>query len=159
MLLSWHLRQMTERLRNIPEDRWEWQIEPSAPSAKMLGEHCYSWLVCDRQHIQESDVHKHDLIPVPASQSELCDALNEEAEVWRNLISSLTPEQMSEPRFQFGEREMNIRGFVGHIMQNSIYKNGQLSTIYFALGLDGTEQYDAPLPNRMYTRLKNGEKV
>ncbi len=145
---------MIERLGNIPADRWDWQIEPPAPSARILGEHCYSWMVCDRQHILETDIDKHELIPMPESQSELCTALAKEAEVWKNLILSLTPAQMNELRYQFGNREMNIRGFVGHILQNTIYKNGQISAIYFALGLDGTEPYEAPIPNPIYNQLK-----
>jgi hypothetical protein len=36
------------------------------------------------------------------------------------------------------------------MIQNCIYKNGQLATIYFALGLDGTEPYEAPFPNPIY---------
>ena len=43
-----------------------------------------------------------------------------------------------------------MRGFVCHMIQNTIYKHGQFATIYFALGLDGTEPYNAPFPNPIY---------
>lgn len=34
-----------------------------------------------------------------------------------------------------------------------IYKHGQLSTLFFALGLDGEEPYTAPFPNDVYVTL------
>jgi hypothetical protein len=43
-----------------------------------------------------------------------------------------------------------VRGFVCHMVQNTIYKNGQFMTLFYALGLDGTEPYDAPFPNPIY---------
>ena len=48
---------------------------------------------------------------------------------------------------------MSVKGFVGHITQHCIYKNGQLATLYFALGLDGDAPYDAPFPNTFYAPL------
>ena len=72
---------------------------------------------------------------------------------------SLTPEQMDAPRSQFNAFGMNVRGFVLHIIQNTIYKHGQFATLYFALGLDGTEPYDAPFPNPIYARLRAGEPL
>jgi hypothetical protein len=60
---------------------------------------------------------------------------------------------MESPRSQFNEYPMLVRVFVGHIVQNSIYKHGQLATLYFALGLDGDAPYDAPFPNPIYAKL------
>jgi hypothetical protein len=39
------------------------------------------------------------------------------------------------------------------MIQNTIYKHGQFSTLYFALGLDGTEPYSAPFPNPIYAEI------
>lgn len=36
------------------------------------------------------------------------------------------------------------------MIKNCIYKNGQFATLYFALGLDGTESYAVPFPNPEY---------
>ena len=48
---------------------------------------------------------------------------------------------------------MNTRGFVCHMIQNVIYKHGQFSTIFFALGLDGDGPYEAPFPNAIYKEV------
>lgn len=155
-LLCGHLEGFTHRLRQIPPDRWDWQPEPPAPSARILATHAWQWLTCDRQHIREADASRHPRIPdPPEDQQALCDELQAETQRWRELIMSLTPEQFLEPRLQFNlpEAEMNIRGFVCHMIQNSIYKHGQLSTIYFMLGLDGTEPYTAPFPNPIYEEI------
>lgn len=82
------------------------------------------------------------------------------------MITSLTPSQLDETRHQFNDYESSVRGFITHILQthilqNTIYKHGQLSTIYFALGLDGAEPYAAPFPNTFYAMLREetgGEK-
>jgi len=81
----------------------------------------------------------------------MCDALARETENWRMLIRGLTPEKLAEPRRQFdSEPVLNVRWFVYHMIQNSIYKHGQFSVLFFALGLDGREPYMAPFPNPIY---------
>ena len=47
-----------------------------------------------------------------------------------------------------------MRGFVDHMIQNAIYKRGQFATLYFALGMDGIEPYDAPWPNPIYAEVR-----
>lgn len=152
-LLCGHLDDMVWKLRRIPADKLDFTFAPPAPTPRILAVHAWQWLICDRQHIAEPDAAKHSRIPdPPADQQILCDALAAETEKWRQLIRSLTPEKLDETRHQFNipEAKMTVRGFICHIIQNSIYKNGQMSTIYFALGLDGTEPYDAPFPNPIY---------
>lgn len=158
-ILCGHLRQMVQRLRQIPAKEWDRAPAPPAPTPRILATHAYQWLVCDRQHIAEPDVHKHALVPdAPADPAALADALAEETENWDRLIRSLTSEQLGAPRHQFGQYPTNVRGFVGHMVQNCIYKNGQLATIFFALGLDGTDPYDAPFPNPIYREVWNAGK-
>lgn len=153
-LLCGHLEQFVQRLRQIPPERWEWQPTPPAPSARILAEHAWQWLVCDRQHITNPDVPGHANVPdPPSSQQAMCDALADETERWRRLLAEMTPEQLAEPRSQFMWRPVNVRWFVYHMVQNTIYKHGQLSTLYFMLGMDGVEPYDAPFPNRLYNAL------
>lgn len=153
-LLCGHLGQMVRRLRQIPADRWDWTFAPPAPTPRILATHAWQWLICDRQHIAEPDACRHPRVPdPPADPSALCDALQEETDRWHSLLMSLTLEQLDEPRRQFNEYEMPVRGFVCHMIQNCIYKHGQLATIYFALGLDGEEPYDAPFPNPIYEML------
>lgn len=155
-LLCGHLTGMVHRLRKIPADKFDYAFAPPAPTPRILAVHAWQWLVCDRYHIAEPDAAKHPRVPEPPhDQAELCDALAGETETWRALIRSLSPEKLDEARYQFNEPEaaMTVREFVGHMVQNCIYKHGQLATIYFALGLDGTEPYTAPFPNPIYEEL------
>ncbi|HLK55579.1 MAG TPA: ankyrin repeat domain-containing protein [Chthonomonadaceae bacterium] len=153
-LLRYHLGEFVERLRKIPPDKWEWSPAPPAPTARQLAEHAWSWLQTDRQHLREPDVSLHTHIPTPPdAQQAMCDALEAEAQEWHKLLTSLTDAQLLEPRKQFGFTPVNVRFFIYHILQNTIYKNGQLATLYFALGLDGSEPYKAPMPNDIYAEV------
>ncbi len=153
-LLISHLRGMVFRLRQIPEDKWDWTFAPPAPTPRILAVHTWQWLVCDRQHIEEVDAQKHALVPEPPAQPDaMCDVLDTERSRWEILLAGLTSEDLDAPRRQFNGYPMTVRDFLGHIVQNSIYKHGQLSTLYFALGLDGSAPYDAPFPNPIYQEL------
>ena len=150
-MLCGHLGEFAWRLSQLPQDKWDWTPDPAAPTARILAAHAWQWLQCDRQHILEPDASKHTRIPEPPlDPQEMCDALEQETEQWRSLILGLTPEQLSEERVQFCYDPLNVRAFLCHMIQNSIYKNGQFATLYFALGLDGTEPYQAPFPNPIY---------
>jgi len=154
-LLCGHLEAFTARLRLLPEDKWDFAVAPPAPTARILAAHAWQWLICDRQHIAEPDALKHPDIPEPPRDPQaMRDALAEETERWRSLILGLTAHQLDTPRKQFNDYPWTVRGFIGHMVQNVIYKHGQFSTIFFALGLDGAEPYDAPFPNRIYARLR-----
>lgn len=155
-LLCGHMGAMAHRLRKIPAERFDDTFAPPAPTPRQLAVHALSWLQCDRAHIEEADAAKHAPLPEPPTgQAALCDALAAETEKWRVLLRSLTPEQLGEMRHQFNipEAAMTVRGFIGHILQNNIYKHGQLTTLYFAWGLDGNEPYTAPLPNPIYAEV------
>lgn len=158
-LLCGHMRVMVRRLRQIPEDQWDWTPHVAAPTARILAVHAWQWLICDRQHITEADAMQHPNVPEPPeSITELCDAMDAEIANWDIMLLALTPEQMDEQRYQFNQEEgaMTVRGFISHMVQNCIYKHGQLSTLYFALGLDGTDPYDAPFPNTYYPLMRAG---
>ena len=152
--LRMHVRGMAYCLRQIPENKWDWTFAPPAPTPRILAAHTLSWLICDRQHIEQPDAMQHALVPdVPADPAAVCDALDAEIARWGLLLDRLTPEELDAPRAQFNDYPMTVRGFLGHIFQNSVYKSGQLSTLYFALGLDGEAPYDAPFPNPIYAQL------
>ena len=155
-LLGHHLQAMVQRLRQIPADKWDWTPNVAAPTARILAAHAWQWLICDRQHIHEPDALKHARIPdPPADPKAMCDALEEEALRWDEMILAMTTEKLAAPRRQFNaDYELNIRWFVYHMIQNVIYKSGQLATLYFALGLDGTAPYTAPFPNEIYEALR-----
>jgi len=154
-LLCSHLHAFTERLRQLPEDKWDFTFAPPAPTPRTLATHAWQWLICDRQHIAEPDALKHPDVPEPPRDPKaMCDALAEETERWRELILGLSAEDLDTPRKQFNGYPWTIRGFVGHMVQNLIYKHGQFTTIFFALGLDGTEPYTAPFPNPIYAQLR-----
>ena len=83
----------------------------------------------------------------------MCAILQAEVDTWKEMTLAMTLEYLAELRSQFGIFEMNVRGFVCHMIQNCIYKHGQFATLYFALGLDGDAPYDAPFPNPIYAEL------
>jgi hypothetical protein len=154
-MLCSHIGALAHGLRQLPADKWDWTPDVAAPTPRILATHAWQWLICDRQHIAEPDASKHPRIPEPPTDPQaMCDALVEEGKTWRELIMSLTPEQLNEPRHQFNsEHDLNVRWFLFHIIQNTIYKNGQFYTLYYALGLDGAEPYSAPFPNPIYEQL------
>jgi hypothetical protein len=153
-LLCSHLSFFTDRLSGIPPDKWEWTPTVPAPSPRIIAEHTWHWLVADRQHLVEADVTKHNPVPdAPTDQKALCDAITVEKLQWHEILMSLTPEQFAEERFHFGTWPRNVRAMVVHIAQEVIYKHGQLSTLFFALGLDGDGPYIPPFPNEDYQRL------
>jgi len=156
MILCGHLRGFAQRLRMLPAERWDWTPDQAAPTPRTLAVHTWQWLQCDRRHIAEPDASKHQPIPDPPTDpAALCDAMDAETSEWERLLRSLTPEQLDRPgkQFNIADSKMNVRGFIGHMIQNSIYKHGQFSELFFALGLDGTEPYTAPFPNPIYTDL------
>lgn len=156
MILCGHLRGFVARLRMLPADRWDWTPDVAAPTPRILAVHTLQWLQCDRRHIAEPDASKHERIPeAPTDTTELCDALAAETDAWSHLLKSLTPAELDRPGRQFNieDSRLNVRGFIGHMVQNTIYKHGQFSTLFFALGLDGVEPYTAPFPNPIYAEL------
>ena len=154
-MLCGHLTVIVRRLRQIPADQWDWSPNRAAPTARMLAGHAWQWLISDRQHIREPDALKHDRIPDPPDDpGAMCEALELESARWKELILSLTPEQLASPRLHFNDDERDVRWFVCHMIDNTIYKSGQLATLYFALGLDGSDPYTAPLPNSEYELLR-----
>lgn len=159
MLLISHLREFVERLRMLPADRWDWTPDQAAPTPRTLAVHTWQWLQCDRQHIGEPDASKHARIPDPPSDpAAMCDALAAETDAWSGLLRSLTPADLDRPgrQFNLADNSMNVRGFIGHMIQNTIYKHGQFSELFFALGLDGVEPYSAPFPNPIYEEFFGG---
>jgi hypothetical protein len=153
-LLFGHLIPIIRRLRQIPADRWEWQIEPASPSPRILAEHSWAWLASDRRHILGAKADDGFRMPSPPDdQQAMCDLLQEELDQWKALLAEMTPELLAEPRLSFGWQPYTVRGLICHMIQNVSYKHGQLTTLYFALGLDGTEPYTAPFPNDDYDLL------
>lgn len=156
-LLRMHVSGMAYCLRQIPEDKWDWTFAPPAPTPRILAYHTLSWLICDRQHIEEPDALQHALVPaMPTDPAAICDALDAEISRWETLLARLTPEELDAPRAQFNGYPMTVRQFIGHVLQNSIYKNGQMMTLFYALGLDGDAPYAAPFPNPIYADLHKG---
>ena len=153
-LLCGHLEYFTHRLRQLPPEIWDWTPDVAAPTPRTLAAHTWQWLQCDRQHINEPDASKHHRIPdAPADPTAMCDAMDAENARWREMLTALTPEQLDARRSQFNQHEMTVRQFIGHMIQNTIYKHGQFATIFFAKGLDGTAPYSAPFPNPVYEEL------
>lgn len=68
-LLCHHLKGFTKRLREIPEDKWDFTFAPPAPTPHILASHAWQWLICDRQHIEEADAAKHPNVPEPPGRA------------------------------------------------------------------------------------------
>lgn len=155
-MLCRHLGDMISQLRTIPAERWDWTPAPSAPSPRIVAEHTWHWLVADRQHLQEPDVTQHSPVPIaPFEPLALCEALETEANYWRETLPTLTLDQLAEERLQFGMGPMDVRTLIVHITQQVIYKHGQLSTLFYALALDDEALYTAPYPNDGYATLSD----
>ena len=153
-LLCGHIEYFAFRLRQMPSADWDWTPDPAAPTARILATHTLQWLQCDRQHIEQADASKHSRIAdVPSDPQAICDAMEAENEAWRLLLSSLTTEALDAKRSQFNQHEMTVRKFICHMIQNTIYKHGQFSTLFFAKKLDGSEPYTAPFPNPIYEEI------
>jgi uncharacterized damage-inducible protein DinB len=153
-LLCGHLEYFAYRLRQLQPEMWDWTPDVAAPTARILATHTLQWLQCDRQHIQEADASKHARIAdVPTDATALCDAMVAESAAWRAMLTDMTEEDLDAMRSQFNQSPMTVRDFIGHMIQNTIYKNGQFSTLFFALRLDGTEPYTAPFPNPIYEEI------
>lgn len=155
-VLCGHIGFIIWQIRQTPREQFDFTFAPPAPSPRTVAVHAWQWLICDRNHINEPDASRHPRVPDPPEDKDaLADAIAEEKENWHQLIRSLTPEKLEEPRLQFNDPETrwNVRGFLAHIIQNTIYKSGQMSTTFYGLGLDGTEPYKAPFPNEIYEEL------
>ena len=153
-LLCGHLAGFTTGLRKLPAEQWDWTPHIAAPTARILATHAWQWLQCDRQHINTPDASQHTRIPDPPTEpSAMCDALDRENAAWKDMISRMTPEFLDEKRSQFNQNEMTVRDFICHMIQNTIYKHGQFTTLFFALEHDGSEVYAAPFPNPIYEEL------
>jgi hypothetical protein len=154
-MLCDYVLSMVGWLRKIPEDQWDWTPAVCAPTARQVAEHTWVTLVCDRQHVEQPDVSLHPLVPDPPREpAALCTALETEANWWRTWLEGQTAETYLVPRKQFGVGPVNVRWMAYHITQQVVYKLGQLSTLYYALGLDGAEPYQAPSPNEYYLRYR-----
>lgn len=135
----------------IPDDKWNWSFSERTPTAREICEHAFVWMWCDRQQMTVPDLRRHRPTPnLPADRDSMLRLLEEEVEEWRRLIGSFTPEQLLDEYEAFDGDMRNLRGFLFHIGQHLIYKLGQLSVLYYELGLDGPEPYDAPYPNQIY---------
>lgn len=157
MFLTFHMAKIVEKLSVMSTEHWDWTPHEAAPTARKCAEHALQWLICDRQHILELNAKQHALVPEsPTDREEFCRAFDKEIENWRNLLQSLQPEELNDDRHQFGflERSVNVRFFIGHMFQNVVYKHGQISELFFALGYDGDSPYTAPLPNPIYQNAR-----
>ena len=151
-----HLQGMLRWARQMSPEQFDFTYHPAAPTARTLVTHAWQWLVCDRMHIEEFDASKHAPVPeAPADQLALCAELEAETNRWDALLKTFTPEKLDEKRHQFNNtsHDWSVRGCVYHMLQNVIYKHGQLSYLAFAFGLDGTEPYTAPFPNPIYQEI------
>ncbi len=135
----------------IPEDKWNWSTSERAPTPREICEHTFVWLWCDRQQMTVLDRNLHRPTPdLPTDRSVMLRMLKEEAEEWRQLIQSLTPEVLFEEREIWDGETRNLRSFLFHMGQNTVYKAGQIWVLNFELGIDGEQTYRAPYPNEMY---------
>jgi hypothetical protein len=140
----------------MSEAQFDFTYNAAAPNARTLVTHAWQWLVCDRMHIEEPDASKHPRVPeAPESKAALIAELEAEASRWDELLKAMPAEKLDEKRHQFNrtESDWSVRGCVYHMLQNVIYKNGQLSYLAFSFGLDGTEPYAAPFPNPIYEEV------
>jgi hypothetical protein len=151
-----HLKGMYHWASQMSEEQFDFTYHQAAPTARTLVTHAWQWLVCDRMHIEEADARKHTRVPdAPADKAALIAELEAEAKRWDEMLKAMPAEKLDEKRHQFNRTgfDWSVRGCVYHMLQNVVYKHGQLSYLAFAFGLDGTEPYDAPFPNPIYDEV------
>ncbi len=157
-LLELHLKKIIARSLAMSEVQWNWSPSPSAPTTAALVEHAWVWLVSDRVQIQDRNENGFCPEHLPESKEDLIAALEEEAGEWKRMLTSMEPALLDDPLKNFGVQEIDVRRLVTHMVQNVIYKSGQLSANYFALGLDGTEPYSAPFPRDVLEEIRGAEE-
>ena len=135
----------------IPEEKWNWSFSERTPTAREICEHTFVWLWCDRQQVTVLDRDLHRPTPdLPSERAAMIELLLAEAQNWRTMIRSLTPEQLDEERESWDGEARLIRSFLFHMGQHVVYKAGQIWMIAFELDSEHEGQYDAPYPNRFY---------
>lgn len=151
-----HLKCIHRWASRMSEEQFDLTYHPAAPTGRTLVTHTWQWLICDRYHIEEPDASKHAAVPdPPADKAALIAELEAEAKRWDEMLRAMPTEMLDEVRHQFNDTgfDWSVRGCVYHMLQNVIYKNGQLSYLAFSFGLDGTEPYAAPFPNPIYAEV------
>jgi hypothetical protein len=157
-ILQSHLNKIITRARTMSEDQWLWSPAPCAPTTAALVNHAWTWLVSDRLQILDQNVKVFCPEHAPASKDALVDALEIEAGEWNKMLTSMTSTYMDESRKNFGVQDIDVRRLIAHMVQNVIYKSGQVSANFFALGLDGTEPYTAPFPKDVVEYLRKQQE-
>jgi hypothetical protein len=151
-----HLKCIHRWASRMSDEQFDFTYNPAAPTGRTLVTHTWQWLICDRMHIEEPDASKHSRVPEPPTDRlALIAELETEAKRWDEMLRAMPAEKLDEVRHQFNDTgfEWSVRGCVYHMLQNVIYKNGQLSYLAFSFGLDGTDPYDAPFPNPIYEEI------
>ena len=149
-LLQLHLDKMIERCHKMSDEQWNWRPTPPAPSTKEVVEHAWIWLVMDRLHIEnEIDMAAWQASSPPASRTLMIAEFERETKRWHEMLTSMDNRVLDQDRKRSGIFRATVRYFVQHMVQNVIYKSGQLSTLYFAQGLDGEAPFKAPMPNEI----------
>ena len=139
------------RAREIPEDKWNWSFSERTPTAREICEHSWMWLRADRQEITVIDPTQLEAIPdPPQDRLQMLDWLESEKNAWRDLLQTIDAPLMDELRQSPDGYFRSVRGYLLHMSQHIVSKCGQMTMLYFELGLDGGEPYDATHPNRLY---------
>ncbi len=151
LMIVGYIGSLVRTARSIPDDKWNWSFSERTPTAREICEHTFVWLWCDRQQMTVLDRTQHRPTPdLPIDRMAMIQLLEQEAGEWRRLVRSLDQESLSAEREPWPGETRVVRSFLFHMGQNVIYKVGQVSVLYYELGLDGGEPYDAPFPNRSY---------
>ena len=146
-----YVRSILRAARLFPDDKWNWSFSERTPTAREICEHTFVWMWCDRQQMTVLDRGQHRPTPdLPDDRQAMIRLLQNEADEWRRLVRSLTPEKLNEEREPWAGETRVIRSFLFHIGQHIICKAGQIWMLAFELGFDVDGPYDAPYPNRIY---------
>ena len=151
LMTAGYVGSLLRAARLFSDEQWNWSFSERTPTAREVCEHAFVWLWCDRQQMTVLDRSLHQPTPeLPCDRLSMIQMLEDEAIEWRRLIRGLTAEMLDEEREPWeGDRRL-IRSFLFHMGQHIIYKAGQIWMLAFELGLEGSEPYDAPYPNRIY---------
>jgi len=154
LMFLFHAEHIIQRCEAMTDEQWNWRPSVPAPNARETASHALMWMISDRMHLEErTDVHTA-IVEVPNKKEELLQAFRSEVEVWRTWLTNADSRDLNKKVKRFGILPTTKRFFVGHALQNLVYKSGQVSVLYFAQGLDGTEPFKAPSQQEILATLE-----
>ncbi len=153
-MFLYHADNIIKRSEAMTHEQWTWRPAIPAPNSQETASHALAWMISDRMHLEEQPNLHSAKVDIADNKNDLIEQFKREAEIWREWLSKADHRELNKKVKRFGIFPMTKRFFVGHALQNLVYKSGQLSILYFAQGLDGDAPFNAPMPEQILETLE-----